>query len=212
MKPIKLKVCGLKYPKNQELISQLPIDYAGFIFYKNSKRNTISVSEKLPDHIQKVGVFVDEDITVITKKIKQFNLNVIQLHGSENVDYIVQLKAKITHLKLNDIEIWKAIPVKEVSDLEKINYYENDVNVILLDAKGKNPGGNGIKFNWDYLAHIDSNIPIMLSGGIKIDDIEALTKIKTKNMIWGVDINSGFEINPGLKNASRIQHFINRLN
>lgn len=211
MNTVKLKVCGLKYPKNQELISQLPIDYAGFIFYKNSKRNTINVSEKLPDHIKKVGVFVNEKIETLLKKLKDYHLDVIQLHGSEDINYILKLKEELVKKDFYFIQLWKAIPIQEITDLNLIKTYENHVDVILLDAKGPKPGGNGIKFNWDFLQQINSKVPIMLSGGIKIDDVEALLKIKGQNLIWGVDINSGFEINPGLKDAGRIQHFMNRL-
>lgn len=212
MSQVKLKVCGLKYPKNQELVGQLPIDYAGFIFYKKSKRHTHQVTEKLPDTVKKVGVFVDEKIENVLEKVKAFNLDVIQLHGNENLDYIEHIKNTLHEKDIFFVQIWKAIPIKSNADFEKVEYYNNQVEVILLDAKGKNPGGNGIKFDWSLLNQLKVSTPIMLSGGIKVDDVDALNEINNKNLIWGIDINSGFEINPGLKDPGRIKHFINRLN
>jgi len=212
MSQIKFKVCGLKYPKNQELVGQLPIDYAGFIFYKNSTRYTKQVSDKLPESVKKVGVFVDEKLDFVLQKVKEFSLDVIQLHGNEDPNYIEILKNALHEKNIFFVQIWKAIPIKNASDIKKIELYNKDIDVILLDAKGKHPGGNGVKFDWDLLQSINSTTPVMLSGGIKVDDVETLNEINRKNLIWGIDLNSGFEINPGLKDPGKIKHFINRLN
>jgi phosphoribosylanthranilate isomerase len=208
---LQIKVCGLKYPKNQALISKLEIDYVGFIFYKKSSRYALSVSEKIPPNVKKVGVFVDEHIDEIIQKIKDFNLDVIQLHGKESLLYVREFQLKLYEKNLSDVQIWKAIPVKTASDLASIQIFDTKVDAILLDAKGALPGGNGIKFDWDLLNQIQMETPLILSGGIKIDDVEQINNLKRSNTIWGVDINSGFEINPGLKDFARVKRFVEEI-
>ncbi len=205
---IKIKVCGLKYPKNQELISTLSIDYIGFIFYKKSKRYTLRISEKLPEHIQKVGVFVDAPLDEIIACMKSFKLDVIQLHGSENISEIKELREKLKEKNFHFTQIWKAVAIKDENDLELASYYDNYVDVLLFDTKGPLPGGNGVKFDWNLLDKVRLTSPLMLSGGIKIDDTESIEALAKQNKIWGVDINSGFEINPGLKDLARIKRFV----
>lgn len=208
MNQLKIKVCGLKYPKNQELITSLPIDYAGFIFYKKSKRYTLRISEKLPEHIQKVGVFVDAPQDEIISSVKKYKLDVIQLHGKENIPEIQVLREKLIEKNLHFTQLWKAINVKNESDLELAKLYDNYVDVLLLDAKGALPGGNGIRFDWNLLNNQDFRSPLMLSGGIKIDHTEEIEALAHDNKIWGVDINSGFEVNPGLKDWARVKRFV----
>lgn len=205
---LKIKVCGLKYPKNQELISTLPIDYVGFIFYKKSKRYTLRISEKLPEHIQKVGVFVDAPLEEIISCMKNFKLDVIQLHGKESIGEIKELREKLKEKNFHFTQIWKAVAIKDEADLELASYYDNYVDVLLFDTKGPLPGGNGVKFDWNLLDKITLKSPLMLSGGIKIDDTTNIETLAKQNKIWGVDINSGFEINPGLKDLARIKRFV----
>lgn len=205
---LKIKVCGLKYPKNQELISTLPIDYVGFIFYKKSKRYTLRISEKLPEHIQKVGVFVDAPLEEIISCMKNFKLDVIQLHGKESIGEIKELREKLKEKNFHFTQIWKAVAIKDEADLELASYYDNYVDVLLFDTKGPLPGGNGVKFDWNLLDKITLKSPLMLSGGIKIDDTTDIEPLAKQNKIWGVDINSGFEINPGLKDLARIKRFV----
>ena len=205
---IKIKVCGLKYPKNQELISTLPIDYVGFIFYKKSKRYTLRISEKLPEQIQKVGVFVDAPQEEIISCMKNFKLDVIQLHGKETIADIQELRDKLKEKNFHFTQIWKAVAIKDEKDLELASFYDHYVDVLLFDTKGPLPGGNGVKFDWNLLEKITLKSPLMLSGGIKIDDTERIEELAKQNKIWGVDINSGFEINPGLKDLARIKRFV----
>lgn len=208
---LKIKVCGLKYPKNQELISTLPIDYVGFIFYKKSKRYTLRISEKLPEHIQKVGVFVDAPLEEIISCMKNFKLDVIQLHGKESIGEIKELREKLKEKNFHFTQIWKAVAIKDEADLELASYYDNYVDVLLFDTKGPLPGGNGVKFDWNLLDKITLKSPLMLSGGIKIDDTTNIETLAKQNKIWGVDINSGFEINPGLKDLARIKRFVEEI-
>lgn len=205
---LQIKVCGLKYPKNQALIAKLEVDYAGFIFYKKSARYALSVSEKIPKNTKKVGVFVNASLTEVIQKVKDYKLDVIQLHGKEDLLFVRELQLKLYAKELSHVKIWKAIPVKTASDLKIIQTYDKKVDAILLDAKGPLPGGNGTKFDWSLLDDLQIETPIILSGGIKIEDTEQINKLSKNNKIWGVDINSGFEINPGLKDLGRVKRFV----
>lgn len=208
---LQIKVCGLKYPKNQALIAKLEVDYAGFIFYKKSARYTLRISEKIPATTKKVGVFVNADVREVVQKVKEFNLDVIQLHGKESLLYVRELQLKLYSQNLNHIKIWKAIAVRSAEDLAEIYIFDTKVDAILLDAKGPLPGGNGTKFDWTLLDDLVIESPLILSGGIKIEDTPQINALSKNKKIWGVDINSGFEINPGLKDFSRVKRFVEEI-
>lgn len=208
---LQIKVCGLKYPKNQALIAKLEVDYAGFIFYKKSARYTLSISEKIPARTKKVGVFVNSTAAEIVQKVKDFHLDVVQLHGKESLLFVRELQLKLYSQNLNEVKIWKAIAIRSAEDLLEIKTFDTKVDAILLDAKGPLPGGNGTKFDWSLLDNLDINSPLILSGGIRIDDTPQINALSKNKKIWGVDINSGFEINPGLKDFSRVKRFVDEI-
>lgn len=207
---MKIKVCGMKHPENIEEISQLEIDYLGFIFYKNSPRNMEKVF-KLPTTKKKVGVFVNAVCDFIIEKSKIFGLDVIQLHGEETPEFCQQLSIQLSENYHSDTEIWKAFAVQNSSDLEVVDLYNFYVNKFLLDAKGSKKGGNGIKFNWDILKHHEFHKPIVLSGGISEDDAESIAELSALNEISAVDVNSQFEIEPGIKDGKRLSSFIQKI-
>jgi len=197
---MKIKVCGMRDAENIQSLFALKPDFIGFIFYNKSKRFVADFPQvNFPKGIKKVGVFVNENIDVILDKVKKHQLNVVQLHGNETTEYC----AKLHHYKL---EIIKAFSVDENFDFNSILAYENSCNYFLFDTKGTNYGGNGIKFNWEILKKYRGNVPFLLSGGISKNDIEEIQKIKHP-AFEGVDINSGFEIEPALKNINKIKEF-----
>jgi phosphoribosylanthranilate isomerase len=140
--------------------------------------------------------------------MKNFKLDVIQLHGKETIADIQELRDKLKEKNFHFTQIWKAVAIKDEKDLELASFYDHYVDVLLFDTKGPLPGGNGVKFDWNLLEKITLKSPLMLSGGIKIDDTERIEELAKQNKIWGVDINSGFEINPGLKDLARIKRFV----
>ncbi|MDY8134191.1 phosphoribosylanthranilate isomerase [Aquimarina sp. 2201CG5-10] len=209
---MKLKVCGMKYQDNIEAVSALSPDYLGFIFYEKSSRNFESHIPSIPSTIKKVGVFVDASLEFISEKVKQYNFRAIQLHGNESADFCKKLKelypSDPNSGDDNQIEIWKVFSVKEEFDFDKLKPYEGIVDYFLFDTKGKEKGGNGYTFDWSLLNNYSSNTPFILSGGIGLDEIDKLKDIfETDLPIYAIDVNSKFEIKPGLKNITEIEKF-----
>jgi phosphoribosylanthranilate isomerase len=196
----KLKICGMKYPNNILEVSQLLPDYLGFIFYEKSSRFFEGEIPEIPKSIKKVGVFVDATLEEIKSKIEKYNLNAVQLHGKEDALFCEKLKKE-------NIEIIKVFSVLDEFDFDLLKPFESYCDYFLFDTKGKLHGGNGVTFNWQILEKYNSKKPFFLSGGIGIEEIEKIVKSlqcndSTKKLpIFAIDVNSKFEIEPGLKNT-----------
>jgi phosphoribosylanthranilate isomerase len=196
---MKLKICGMKYPDNILEVGSLLPDYMGFIFWEKSARYFDGVIPDLPKSIKKVGVFVNENIAVIEEKIAKYDLQAIQLHGKESVEFCTELKNKIDP----SIEIFKVFSADENFDFSVLKAYEPVCDYFLFDTKGKLPGGNGTTFDWRILENYPSTKPFFLSGGIGIEELDSINEISKTNLpIYAIDVNSRFEIEPGLKNIS----------
>jgi len=192
-----IKICGMKYPENILEVGSLLPDYMGFIFWEKSARYFDGTIPELPTSIKKTGVFVNETISVILEKTEKYNLQAIQLHGHETVAFCSELKTKLDA----SIEIIKVFSADENFDFSVLEPFEAVCNYFLFDTKGKLPGGNGTTFDWRILEKYPSAKPFFLSGGIGIDELDAVSEIlKTNLPIYAIDINSKFEIEPGLKN------------
>ena len=211
MKPtenLKLKVCGLtQLTQIQELIS-LNTDFLGFIFYEKSPRfvlNHLSLEEISEiNHQGKVGVFVNESIEKIAEITEKAKLSFIQLHGDEDEKFILQLRQILG----NNIKIIKVIRIGNQSfdELQKtINQQPSTVNYLLFDTDSKAFGGTGKTFDWQILNEIEIPIPYFLSGGISLENIHQLSTINHQPL--ALDINSKFEIEPGIKNLEKIKIF-----
>ena len=203
---LSLKVCGMKH--NTLEVAQLEPDYLGFIFFEKSKRNYDKAAiESLPEGIKKVGVFVDASIEFVLDKIKQFQLDVIQLHGSETPEYCKSLQAR------SKVELWKVFSIKDHFDFSVLEAYEAVVDKFLFDTKGKEKGGNGYTFDWSVLQDYPSQKPFILSGGIGLEEIAAVNELKKTTLpLAGIDVNSKFEDEPGLKNIDLLKSLIKELN
>ena len=215
-----LKVCGMKH--NTLDVAQLKPDYLGFIFFEKSKRNYDQAAiETLPEGIQKVGVFVDASIEFVINKIKQFKFDVIQLHGSETPEYCKTLQSGCLIERSRDTaeatpskipEIWKVFSIKDHFDFSVLEAYETVVNKFLFDTKGKEKGGNGYTFDWSVLQDYPSQKPFILSGGIGLEEIAAVNELKKTTLpLAGIDVNSKFEDEPGLKNIDLLKSLIKEL-
>lgn len=201
---MKIKVCGMRDAENISELVKLKPDFIGFIFYNKSKRFIADFPQvNFPKGIKKVGVFVNENTKTIIDKVKKHQLDFVQLHGHETPEYC----SKLYHYK---IKIIKAFSVDENFDFNSIESYKNYCKYFLFDTKGENFGGNGIKFNWEILQKYRGKIPFLLSGGISKNEVLEIQKIKHP-AFEGVDINSGFEIEPALKNIDDIKEFKNNL-
>ena len=196
--------------ENIEAIATLPINYLGFIFYEKSPRfvmnNAVFETAKIPETIQRVAVVVNEHLDFITHLYDDFGFRIVQLHGNESPAFCRLLK-----LELKNIEIWKAFSVADDFDFSVTTQYTNVVDYFLFDTKTNQHGGSGQKFNWQVLNKYKGKKKFFLSGGITIDDADAIKKIKNKKLI-GVDINSKFEITPAMKNFEAVKFFSKNLN
>lgn len=193
---MKIKICGMKYPENILAASMLHPDFLGFIFWKESPRYFDGVIPEIPDTIKKVGVFVDAPFDEIISKVRQHGLDIVQLHGSETADFCQSLQKQ-------DIPIIKVFSVGEDFNLNKLSTFESFCDYFLLDTKGKMPGGNGTTFDWQILKGYHSIRPLFLSGGIGIEEINIIKKLNLP--IYAIDVNSRFEIQPGLKDIALLQ-------
>jgi phosphoribosylanthranilate isomerase len=202
---MKLKICGMKYPENIINVGALLPDYMGFIFWEKSARYCNGTIPELIQTIKKVGVFVNESVENIIEKIDKHNLQAVQLHGQESVEFCEELKNSIS----KKIEIIKVFSVGDDFDFNVLEPFENVCDYFLFDTKGKLPGGNGTTFDWEILKKYKSKKPFFLSGGIGIDEI---TAIKNLNLpVYAIDVNSKFEIEPGLKNKNLLSNFKRKL-
>jgi len=205
---MRIKICGMKYRENIQEIAALQPDYLGFIFYEKSKRNFNGIIPKIPNQIKKTGVFVDATKEFILEKVKKYNLKIVQLHGDESVDFCKEMKQ-------NNVEVIKVFSVGEIFDFEQVKAYENVCDYFLFDTKGKDKGGNGITFNWKLLDSYSSKKPYFLSGGIGLEEAKNLKIFLdsevSKNCV-AIDVNSKFEIKPGLKDIEKLKNFIQNIN
>jgi phosphoribosylanthranilate isomerase len=200
---MKLKICGMKYPENILEVGSLLPDYMGFIFWQKSARYFDREIPELPKSIKKTGVFVNESISVIEEKVTKYDLQAVQLHGHESVEFCSELKTKFG----NSIEIIKVFSADENFDFSVLKPYESVCDYFLFDTKGKLPGGNGTTFDWKILEYYPSTKPFFLSGGIGVAELDSIKEIlKTNLPIYAIDINSKFEIEPGLKNIERLKN------
>ncbi|MAL60742.1 MAG: N-(5'-phosphoribosyl)anthranilate isomerase [Flavobacteriaceae bacterium] len=190
-----------------EVATLLP-DYLGFIFYDKSPRNFEGLIPKIPSAIKKVGVFVNEKIDCVIEIATIHKLDIIQLHGEESPEYCGELSDLTSNL-----EIWKVFSIGETFNFDLVKPYENIVDKYLFDSKGKNKGGNGITFNWQILQQYPSKKPMILSGGIGVEEIDSINKLMAEEFlpIHAIDVNSKFEDRPGLKNLNTLKHFFDEL-
>ena len=204
---MKLKICGMKYQENILDVAALSPDYMGFIFYKNSPRSFDTYIPNIPKSIKKVGVFVNESLENVKKKAAQYNLNTVQLHGHEAPEFCRELNSK-------GLEIIKVFSIRNDFDFSRLSAYEPFIDFFLFDTKGPNPGGNGFCFDWSVLQEYNSNKPYFLSGGIGVEQLESLKKFKNSTaakQCYAIDINSKFELKPGLKDGIKLKNFIQQL-
>lgn len=200
---MKIKICGMTSPRNLEQICALDPDYVGYIFYPASKRY---VGER-PDPalfqipgpgIRKVGVFVNEALSFVLGAFESDHLHLVQLHGDETPDYCRRLlKEGVPVIKALDAE----------ADKYRLEEYREQVQCFLFDTPGKGYGGTGQKFDWELLKNIPSDLPFLLGGGIGPGDAGALLDMDHGGLL-GVDLNSRFELAPGIKDVTLLKEFM----
>jgi len=202
---LKIKVCGMREADNITAIAAAQPDYLGFIFYKKSSRflgdkPDFEMNELIPPSIGKVGVFVDEAPEKVIEICRHNQIDNAQLHGHESPEYCKLIQR-------SGIQVFKAFSVNETFDFNTLESYMESCRFFLFDTKGNLPGGTGQKFDWHLLDNYQLEVPFFLSGGIKPDDLNQIKELQHKKL-YGVDINSGFEISPALKDSTKVKLFI----
>ena len=198
---MRLKVCGMRELENISALSELDPNYIGFIFWSESSRFVDKKTPPLDKKIIKTGVFVDATFDYILTKIKDHQLDAVQLHGQESCSYCKVIKDY-------GLKVIKSFSIKNTFDFNTLEDYENSCDYYLFDAKGKLPGGNGFTFDWKILNEYPSQKPFFLSGGIGVDNLNEIKKlVKTKLPVHAIDVNSKFETAPGNKNIELLKKF-----
>ncbi|RNI27897.1 phosphoribosylanthranilate isomerase [Rufibacter immobilis] len=204
---LKIKVCGMKYSENLEELLLLKPDYVGFIFYEKSPRYITTqwavFSSVFQQGTRKVGVFVDEEGGNILQKVTELGLDMVQLHGQETPQMCHELKDA-------GLEVMKAFRLEADFDFGQLEEYAQMCDYFLFDAGGPNPGGNGVRFNWEMLQKYTLDVPFFLSGGIELSHVEEIKALRLPKL-YGVDLNSKFEIQPGLKDIDKLQRFFQEI-
>ena len=200
----------MRLAANIAAVAELQPDYLGFIFYEKSPRLISDVSAELikyiPSEIKTVGVFVNEELEKVNDKVNTLKLKAVQLHGSESPEYCAALKSTFSTL-----EVIKAFGIDEDFDFSDLEPYLAVVDYFLFDTKTKTHGGSGKTFDWSVLDRYTYTKPYFLSGGIDLEHTSALREINDERL-YSLDINSRFEIEPGLKDAEKIKEFIKEMN
>ena len=207
-----IKVCGMRDAENIREVEALGIDLMGFIFWTKSSRYVSERPAYQPTKCKRVGVFVDEDIETVKRIADEYALDYIQLHGHESPDYIRALRV-VDGFPV-DIHLIKAISVSGRDDIATYKSYEGLVDYFLFDTKCPSVGGSGQQFDWSVLSAYDGNTPFLLSGGIGPDDAPRLRALSVLDgfpveKCAGIDLNSRFELAPGLKDVTALQKFLN---
>ena len=215
----------MRDPENIRQVATTGIDWMGFIFYAKSPRRFGSVdsgqwtddSLKKTDsnhssnyqlstikrQLKKVGVFVNATPEYMMGTANLYKLDYLQLHGNESPDTCYALQKR-------GYAIIKAFSIASIDDLASITEYEGRADYFLFDTKCNGYGGSGRQFDWSILAAYNGNTPFLLSGGINPDSADAIVNFKHPRLA-GIDLNSGFETEPGMKDAEKIKMFIDKI-
>ena len=207
-----VKICGLSTPESVRTAQCGGATHLGFIFFEKSPRyvtpkKAARLVEDLSD-VQTVAVTVDADNDFLDEITSAMKPDMLQLHGKESPERIAEIKHRY------QLPVMKALAIRDETDLEKIALYEDSVDLLLLDAKPPDgselPGGNGVSFDWSLIAGLNSKAPILLSGGIDQSNLnQAIDYVeKGQNDLAGIDVSSGVESAPGVKDILKIEKFL----
>ncbi|MGO4623361.1 phosphoribosylanthranilate isomerase [Ensifer sp. 2YAB10] len=204
-----VKICGLKTAEAVERAVALGASHTGFIFFPKSPRNIEPddagrLADRIRGQAKIVAVTVNADNDELDEIVSALNPDILQLHGSEDPERLLTVKA------MYGLPVMKALSVREASDIEKIDAYVGIADRFLFDAKppaGSDlPGGNGVSFDWKLLDALDGSVDYMLSGGLNAENIgEAMVQTRAR----AIDISSGVESAPGVKDLKLMESFFN---
>ncbi len=224
---MRIKVCGMTRADQVKQLDDMGVDFAGFIFYPKSPRYVFrhmsaSHIKNIKGNINKVGVFVNEEVDEILRIVDECGLYIVQLHGDETPKFCERISDYITVIKVfrvseNENIEWKIKDYYEAADM-----FMFDTGPTLLQPKVESTsavfGGTGRKFNWDILKGMHIRKPFFLSGGIAPDDVENIKTFtnpdvfgKVGSDLFAIDLNSKFEHYAGVKDMEKIRTFVDQV-
>jgi phosphoribosylanthranilate isomerase len=206
---MRVKICGITQPIQGKTIASLGATALGFICVPSSPRYVTSeqikaVIEQLPQQTDKIGVFANSSKEQIAQTVAETGLTGVQLHGDEGKEFCQQLRES-----LPNVEIIKALRIRNADDFDKANTYTKYVDTLLLDAyHPEQLGGTGKTLNWDSLQQFSPDCPWFLAGGLTPQNVlEALNKVNPN----GIDLSSGVETAPGDKDLAKVGELFEKL-
>lgn len=228
-----IKVCGLRDSDNIKDVSKLGVDMIGLVFYPKSPRYVSMVpfyAGLIPDFSEerleaaksqrpfaisdrkpyRVGVFVNDMPQNIITRVYNYGLDAVQMHGHESPVMIENLRKTIIPDVKKNIKFIKAISINCADDINIYKKYEDVVDMFLFDTKCVSVGGSGNKFDWNVLGDYNGRVPFIISGGIGPEDVERVKSFHHPKFL-GIDLNSKFEISPGIKDVEELKTFIEKI-
>lgn len=208
---VEVKICGLDRAESVDAAVNAGAKFLGFVFYPPSPRNLTpdqasGLTIRVPANVKSVGLFVNPTDRMISDTLNVNELDLIQLHGDETPERLLEIK------KITNLELIKVIKISSIHDLSSIYEYESMSDWIMFDAsapedlKGALPGGNALSFDWEILKDAQVSRPWMLAGGLNVKNVINAIKISGARV---VDVSSGVEEKPGVKSTQMIESFIN---
>lgn len=205
--PVDVKICGLKDEDAIDAALEAGADYLGFVFFAKSPRAvTAEQAAELTQFIEdtrKVGLFVDPEDALLDEVLTHVRLDLLQFHGHETPERLAAIRAEY------GVPVMKALPVGDAADLTAAQAYEGVVDQFLFDARPPKgtvlPGGNAVSFDWTLLKGFSHQIPWMLAGGLTADNVAEAIRVSGAP---AVDVSSGVESSPGIKDVDKIRAFI----
>ncbi|MBV0891775.1 phosphoribosylanthranilate isomerase [Paracoccus sp. Z118] len=203
-----VKICGLSRAEDVAAAAEAGARYGGFVFFPRSPRHvTIEQAAALalavPDGMARVGLFVDPDDETLDRVLQTVPLDILQLHGKETPERVAEIRARI------GLPVMKAVGIAEPADLPALLDYGLVADLLLVDAKPPKgaalPGGNGLAFDWRLLAGRRMLKPWMLAGGLTAANVAEAIRLTGAQ---AVDVSSGVETAPGVKDAGLIRDFV----
>ena len=231
MKKVIVKVCGMRDGENIRQVAELGVDWIGMIFWDRSPRNVTMIPTNagiIPDRASlstlttsrsplRVGVFVDEMAQNIITRAVNFKLDLVQFHGNESPTLMRNLRRTLDPDIRPGIKFIKAISIGCPDDVKAYKQYEDCADYFLFDTKCPTVGGSGEQFDWTVLDAYDGEQPFLLSGGIGPDDAERINAFfnsssPAADKCVGIDLNSRFETEPGVKDVEALRRFLSQIN
>ena len=208
---MRVKVCGITQEEQLIKLPETGATFAGLIFYPKSPRYVLrqmTTSQiKKETNVNKVGVFVNASVEEVLQMVDECRLHMVQLHGDETPRYCEKIA--------DYISVVKAFRISETDNIAwRIKDYMEVCDMFMFDTEGAGYGGTGKKFDWAKLHDVVVGKPYFLSGGIDPADVEKLKEFCTRpeaKALFAIDINSKFEVVPGVKDMEKIKNFIKQL-